>query len=343
MQQKTEQLSHYFPRNVNKREKRKDDAISKSKEENTILEEINEDLALRVERLEQKLVAANHRYENERKKVYCYKDKADKASKSKEEELKDLKENVSSLENENEKLKEEVENVLGKTFVQTFKDRKYTKEIRMVYYELLSMNLSVRNCEKVIRAVLEKLTNIEVDRLPTKSVASRLMVESRILAQMQVADAMIEGQHNVLHMDGTNYNFEEKGSFQVVTPSGSYTMSVEDMLSGEAECYLDTFRNVLHEMASLLVEPEEVEVKVAHLVASIKSLMTDRVVTNKSFCDQLKQWRENVLPLAIENYANLPDSEKSKIATINHVFCGLHVIHNLGCNERMGQAGSHHR
>ena len=67
----------------------------------------------------------------------------------------------------------------------------------MLYYEMLSMNLSVCNCNKVVRRVFGKLSNTEVNRLPTKSVANWLMVESRILAQMQVADAMIDGQHNV--------------------------------------------------------------------------------------------------------------------------------------------------
>lgn len=142
------------------------------------------------------------------------------------------------MENEKEQLKEAVENQQKESFVQTFKDSKYIKVIRMVYYELLSMNVSFRSREKVEKTVLGKLSNTEVDRLPTKSVASWLIVESRNLNQMQVADAMMEGQHNVLHMDGTKYNFEEKGAFQVVTPSSSYTLSVEGMLSGEAECMI---------------------------------------------------------------------------------------------------------
>ena len=93
-------------------------------------------------------------------------------------------------------------------------------------------------------------------------------------------------------MDGTKYNFEEKGSFQVVTPSGAYTMSVESMLTGKAGCFIDAFRDILTEVASLLVAPEGIENKVSELIASIKNLMTDRVVTNKNFCNQLKHWRE---------------------------------------------------
>eukprot|EP00794_Sanderia_malayensis_P002877 gene2877-3328_t len=324
LKDKSEALSHYFPRNVNKRERRKEETIINLSAENKELKDF-------VDSLEEKLLRVSQNYEKERKKCHYYKNVALKAANNNNnKELRNLQQSVSNLENENEKLKEEIEGMLEKDYIQTFKDGKFTKEIRMVYYDLLSMNLSVRNCEKVIRCVLEKLGNTVVDKLPSKSVASRLMVESRVLAQMQVADAMLEGSHNVLHMDGTKYNFEEKGSFQVVTPSGAYTMSVEDMLSGEAECYLDTFRDILTEMASLLVTPEEVEGKVSELLTSVKNLMTDRVVTNKSFCSQLKQWREKALPHVIKNYNELSDEEKKKLATINHVFCGLHVIHNLG-------------
>ena len=42
-------------------------------------------------------------------------------------------------------------------------------------------------------------------------------------------------------LDGAKYNFEEIGGFQVSTGSGSYTLDLENMPSGEAQTYLDTF------------------------------------------------------------------------------------------------------
>ena len=53
-----------------------------------------------------------------------------------------------------------------------------------------------------------------------------------------------------------------------------YILSVGDMLSGGAECYLNAFLNVWYEMASILVKAEGVEEKVAQIVVSIKNLMT---------------------------------------------------------------------
>ena len=53
-------------------------------------------------------------------------------------------------------------------------------------------------------------------------------------------------------------------------------------------------------------------------------------MTNASFVDELKTWRNEVLPLGIENYNDLPDREKEKPTQVNHLFCSIHVIHNLG-------------
>lgn len=99
------------------------------------------------------------------------------------------------------------------------------------------------------------------------------------------------------------------------------------MLSGSASCFLDAFRIVLTEMAALLVPESQ---KVAKLIASIKNVMTDIHVVNSSLVSQFSSWRKKMLPLVIENYKDLPACEQEKFAKTNHVFCGLHVIHNLG-------------
>ena len=46
--------------------------------------------------------------------------------------------------------------------------------------------------------------------------------------------------------------------------------------------------------------------------------------------DELKTWKNEVLPLVIDNYNDLPDSEKENLAHVNYLFCSIHVIHNLG-------------
>ena len=323
-------LSRYNPRNVTKREVRLHQEISESEKQIKELENKNETLEQQFKELNIKLQKSMQRFKQEQQKVYYLK-RVQQTQVDQNEKIIDLNESVESLENENEELREQLEELMEEQNIKFFHDGKYSKEIRLVYYDLLSLNVSVKNCEKVIKTVLERLANKNIDRLPRKSLGSMMMVEARLLSQMRVAEEMIQSDKNVLHLDGTKLKFEEKGSFQVVTESGSYSLAIEDMESGEANCYLDTFRNVLGELADLIIDNiEQKEKKVGELLVSIKNVMTDRHVVNGSFVQQLMKWRNDVLPEVIQNYQQLPDEDKEKMARINHVFCGPHVIHNLG-------------
>ena len=97
------------------------------------------------------------------------------------------------------------------------------------------------------------------------------MVESHMLALMQAGEAIAESEPNVLHLDGTKLNFEEIGSFQVVTDSGAYTFGIEDMMSGEAQCYFETFRDILKEASALLASTQECERKASVMLVTIKN------------------------------------------------------------------------
>ena len=74
-----------------------------------------------------------------------------------------------------------------------------------------------------------------------KVLQQQMLVEIEELAKMQVFEEIEKGDQNILHIDGTKYNIEEIGGFQVSTGSGSYTLGLENMHSGEAQTYLDTF------------------------------------------------------------------------------------------------------
>ena len=65
----------------------------------------------------------------------------------------------------------------------------------MLYYELLSMNVSIDNCEKIVRSVLKRSGNLDVGCLPKKSAASVMMVEGRMLALMQAGEAISESEN----------------------------------------------------------------------------------------------------------------------------------------------------
>ena len=133
-----------------------------------------------------------------------------------------------------------------------FEGGKNNDNIRTLYYDLLSKNVSVENIECVIESVLERLFGKSCERLPRKSLAAEMLAEMNLISKTQVGEAMLNSSNNVLHLDGTKYNFNEVGSFQVSTSSGSYTMGIEDMFSGEAQSYFNEIEGIFTSMANLI-------------------------------------------------------------------------------------------
>ena len=77
----------------------------------------------------------------------------------------------------------------------TFQDGKYCDDVREVVMKLSSLNVGVNNVDDVIKVVLRKLAKKEVTRLPSAGTKCRLMQEALLVAQLQVAEAMTEGEH----------------------------------------------------------------------------------------------------------------------------------------------------
>ncbi|XP_065673154.1 uncharacterized protein LOC136090437 [Hydra vulgaris] len=223
-------------------------------------------------------------------------------------------ESLNYFENLSEELKERVD-FFEKNVIDVFEGGRYNDEICSVYYDLLSKNVSVNNVESVIRTVLQKMAGISCGTLPKKSLAAEFFSEMNLLSKAQVREAILNSTHNVLHTDGTKYNFREIGSFQVTTSSGSYTFGIEDMFSGEAQSYFGELKNLLTDMSQIFSpEKKNYEDDLWKLIFSFKSLMTDRTIVNSSFFNQFKHWREAILPFVVENYDRLPLNEKLKIS-----------------------------
>lgn len=74
-----------------------------------------------------------------------------------------------------------------------FENGRYCDEVRETIMELLSLNVSMNKVNEVIHTVIQKLTKKSVGRLPSNAVKSRLLLEARHLAHVQVAEVMLEG------------------------------------------------------------------------------------------------------------------------------------------------------
>ena len=110
--------------------------------------------------------------------------------------------------------------------IKTFENGKYTDNIRLTIMELLSMNVSFNKVNDVIRAVIKRLTNKSIDRLPSIGLRSHFLIEARQLADIQVGNALLQDCDltsvlgNTLHGDGTTKYHRHYQNFQVTTAAG---------------------------------------------------------------------------------------------------------------------------
>ena len=92
--------------------------------------------------------------------------------------------------------------------------------------ELLSRNVGIKQVEPVIRAVM-KLCKLKCDRLPQHTAIDDILIESRSLCEIQLAEALTDSTYNTLHSDGTSKFGHKYTGFQVSTMEGSLSLGLQ--------------------------------------------------------------------------------------------------------------------
>ncbi|CAG2222461.1 unnamed protein product [Mytilus edulis] len=335
-----QKLGSLSMRNVNKRIKRRNEKIQTLMEENKKLKNQKQHLQAltRKIRLKYKQRAAMLKYYNN--KVNNFKNKQvnkvisrniEQKNEGKQmlEENQNLKQHVYFLENENEEMKERLEELMKNKEITTFENGKYNDTVREVYAVLLAANVGVKNVEHIVKTVLNKLGGVKIDRLPKKTFAEIMLVEAKALAQIQSVDAMINSDACTLHTDGTKRKGREYGGLQVGTSSGQYSLGILELSQGTAESFFNMIKTIFTNLGEL-TDKENKNKKAAEIIVTIKNMMTDRHIVNTSLKNLVEKWKSECLPLVIENYDTFNADMKKSLLDINHFKCNLHVLVNLG-------------
>nr|XP_006814531.1 PREDICTED: spindle pole body component 110-like [Saccoglossus kowalevskii] len=332
-------LAALTPRNFNKKIKRRDEKIKKMthqiEEQNKVMKEYIHDINQSTrdnEILQEKLDQILMEKKNLQKSKSYWKTKAQSASEHHSQKVKSNLEHMKHLENDNMKLREKIEDLMDANEIKTFENGKYTDSIRQVYYDLLTHNVSVQNCTAVVKSVLKNILNVDVDRLPSKSLTSLMQVEALVLAQAQAATAILEQQDpNTLHSDGTRKKFIDYAGLQVSLPDrSSLSLGFQELLSGSADDYMNATIETFEELAqSIAVNDEEKKNIYAQLILRSKNIMSDRHVVNKKYKSKMEEMRESLLPIFEQNWDSFDENEKTKMKTVNHLLCGMHVLVNM--------------
>ncbi len=162
-----------------------------------------------------------------------------------------------ALEEENLCLQDTVDELMSSTEdIVSFEKGKYTDSIRACCYELLSLNVGVRNVKPVIKSVLQNIAQKSVGKLPSKSSLCDMMLECLTLAQAQLGEQLAcdDKDYFTLHTDGTTKYGEHFGTYDVTTEDKTYHLGLRHVFSGSAQTTLDTFLEILEDLDTVCKE-----------------------------------------------------------------------------------------
>ncbi len=169
----------------------------------------------------------------------------------------------------------------------------------MCVMELLSLNVSISKVEPTIRSVL-KLAGVQCDRLPQHTFINDMLIESRAVAHVQLAEELstIPINPHTLHSDGTTKFGHKYVGYQVSTENNqSYSLGLRETVSGCSNIILDTLKEILADIEQCIDTATSTTTKASKkILANIANTMSDRASNQKCFNEMLQDYRENISP-----------------------------------------------
>lgn len=345
-------VKHSEHRNLHKKLKRRDESLKRSQSEakraQEVITELKEEIKtttaqLEVSRnslmdLEAKCETLKVNKRKDYKKLWTLKKNTGKyaVEQTNQLDIGTLEERIHYLKQKNMELQQLI-NLMEDDNIQTFADGKFNDSVRLTIMELSACNVSLSMIDKVIRAVLKNLARKEVDRLPSMGTKSRILLEARHLADVEVASAMNasrpgEAIGNCIHGDGTTKHHKKYQNFQVTLPDGtSRTMGLTEMAGGDTTAVFNAFELRVQELAESLsvADPDKAANLSKDIMTTIKSTMTDQGPTMPQFSEKLKVLKEELLPEVVSNWDILQEEDKATCRQFATFYCKMHPLINF--------------
>ena len=231
-------------------------------------------------------------------------------------------------------MKQELQDILSCEEISTFEGGKYTDSVHACVYELLSLNVGVKNIVPTIRCVIKNLTQTSVGRLPSHGLTCQMIVESLAAVQAQLGEKLSQTEmFSTLQSDGTTKFGKHYVAFDMrvcdsEAKATTYTFGLRNVFSGAAKDTLETFKEILSDLDSVQLALGKDSLS-AVIVSKIKNTMSDRHVAEKLFSELLEDYRKDISPLVTDNWAQMSEIERDQLTSINNFFCGLHFLFGL--------------
>ena len=324
-------------RNANKKLKRREAVIEQQKvqihSKDQGLKEFEKKLVRansQLTNLRSKLNRVNHRAAYWKERVQDVKSQTSAKKTALRLEVESLKEKISSLHLDNAEMNERIESILTEDII-TFEAGKYTNDVRACIYELLSLNVGVRNVPQIIRSVLGNIMHKSVKRLPSHGLTCQMIIESLTVAQAQLGEKLSEtASPCTLQTDGTTKYGEHFATYDVKNPEDDFTyhLGLRHVFSGSALDTLETLKEILHDIDNVQLAIGKTK-KSSEIVSRIKNTMSDRHAAEKRFNEILSDFRTEILPTVIDHWDSIDEVEREQLTRMNNFFCGLHFLVGL--------------
>ena len=125
---------------------------------------------------------------------------------------------------ENSELHTKLESIMtSEPEIITFQNGKYTDDIRAFVYELLSLNVGVKNIGPIIKCVINNITHKSIKRLPSYGLTCQMILESLTIVQAQLGDELAESNFTTLQTDGTTKFGKHFATYDITIAAESKT------------------------------------------------------------------------------------------------------------------------
>jgi len=184
------------------------------------------------------------------------------------------------------------------------------------------LGVSMKKATEVIDCVLKNMSGLETERLPSVSTCKNVTLEARHVSLQQIKSRLIEEDNLTLTTDGTSKLGHKFGTAGVCFSDGTRLhIGLREQASGSAQCTFDTIVEMVHDVVNTVHVEDDRGGLSDRIFSKITNLVGDRASTEKKFNEILSQYRMQILPEIVDGYTQLPNSEKSKLAVVNELFC----------------------
>ena len=167
------------------------------------------------------------------------------------EKIEDLMCEVEIGRNETDQLAERLREFESQTLKTKQHRQFYLDSVQKFCMELMSLNVSTQNVEKVIRSVLQHIAGMNIENLPKPSTLIQMTTEMKGLTCQQLAEQLSRTKDLTLHNDEPSKFGQHYGGFQVSLPYSLYSLGLCEMLTESADLTLKSLQMILADIEAV--------------------------------------------------------------------------------------------